>query len=233
MIPLSHRYTLRNEPRYHGWEIQQWDEAAGVLHLQSAMHPGRLCLDMEDGGVLISAGDTAAANLLAEEYNVAPGEAYRCTLATWLTTLQECAEKIQHPTDPGDEITETAAQVKARRKQQIYREKQLALWNNRCALTGCAVQALLVASHAKPWAACTSAERLDPYNGFPLEARFDKLFDQGFISFDDTGRILLSSELDAGTVEILNLNTGLELRQKLRGRHLPYLSYHREKVFRP
>ncbi len=47
MIPQQHRYTLENEPRYHGWEIQDLPQEDGPLFLRSALHGGTLCLDME------------------------------------------------------------------------------------------------------------------------------------------------------------------------------------------
>jgi predicted restriction endonuclease len=42
---------------------------------------------------------------------------------------------------------------------------------------------LLIASHIKPWAKCDGNEKVDVYNGFLLSPNFDRLFDQGFITF--------------------------------------------------
>lgn len=38
-------------------------------------------------------------------------------------------------------------------------------------LTGLDIPELLRASHAKPWCNATNSKRLDPFNGFLLEAR--------------------------------------------------------------
>ncbi|MBK6531770.1 MAG: HNH endonuclease [Deltaproteobacteria bacterium] len=55
---------------------------------------------------------------------------------------------------------------------------------------------LLRASHIKPWAECeTDAERLDVFNGFLLEARIDAVFDQGFVTVADDGRVVVAAEL--------------------------------------
>ena len=54
---------------------------------------------------------------------------------------------------------------------------------------------LLNASHIKPWAVCSDQERLDTFNGFLLSPTYDKAFDNGYISFNDEGIILLSTEI--------------------------------------
>lgn len=82
-------------------------------------------------------------------------------------------------------------------------------------------------------AASSPAERLDPYNGFPLEARYDRLFDQGFITFTDTGTLVVSSALDSKDRALLDLHGDLHLRRTPTARHLPYLHYHREHIFIP
>lgn len=63
-----------------------------------------------------------------------------------------------------DEITTERLQESwARVGQGKYREEMLKLWENKCAVTGSAIQEALIASHAKPWADCTNAsERLKP-----------------------------------------------------------------------
>ena len=61
--------------------------------------------------------------------------------------------------------------------------------------TGVAIPAFLRASHIKPWRACeTAEERLDPYNGLALAPHLDQLFDQGYITFDTSGSLILSDE---------------------------------------
>ncbi|SUI04344.1 HNH nuclease [Salmonella enterica subsp. indica] len=68
--------------------------------------------------------------------------------------------------------------------------------------TGTTFAPLLRASHIKPWAACENGnERLDPYNGIILAAHIDILFDQGWISFENDGRLLISYELDMSVKE--------------------------------
>ncbi|WP_198969815.1 HNH endonuclease [Xylophilus sp. ASV27] len=87
--------------------------------------------------------------------------------------------------------TEVERLVRQRVGQQKYRSAMLDYWGGACAVTGLALPELLRASHAKPWAECSSdAERLDVFNGFLLVANLDALFDGFLVSFDDAGVML-------------------------------------------
>ena len=134
---------------------------------------------------------------------------------------------------PATPITESIARVKTRLGQYLYKVKQLALWDNACAVTGITDRALLRASHAKPWhdPTITDAERLDPANGFPLAVHLDALFDQGLITFADDGSMLLSPQLSSTAIELYNLSSDLHLRRQLTDKQLAYLTYHRENVY--
>ncbi len=77
------------------------------------------------------------------------------------------------------------------------------LWSYQCCVTGCGIQEALRASHIKPWSESKDSERLDPYNGLPLLATLDALFDKHLISFDPDGKMLISSELSKPERELL------------------------------
>ena len=124
--------------------------------------------------------------------------------------------------------TDVIAEIKARKGQQIYRDKLMSLWNGKCALTAVDIPELLVGSHAKAWAYSSDKERLDEYNGFLFEARIDKLFDKYLISFDDEGKILISRKLSEDQRRKLGLADDMHLRW-IDSRHLPYLEFHRVK----
>lgn len=126
--------------------------------------------------------------------------------------------------------TERMALVKARIGQGIYRAQLFSLWGG-CAVTGCTHLAMLRASHAKPWSVSNSAERLDPHNGLLLIPNLDQAFDQGLISFNDTGSIILSPALDEESMELLGITTDLTLRH-IPQAFLPYLEWHRNNLFR-
>jgi hypothetical protein len=125
---------------------------------------------------------------------------------------------------------EREAIIKARIGQGRFRIDVIALWGS-CAVTGCSVSKVLVASHIVPWALCTNnKEKLDPFNGLLLTPNLDKLFDLFLIAFDDAGTILLSKELGAKQIAILGVNEKSKLRF-VRPAMKPYLRRHRE-IFR-
>lgn len=92
------------------------------------------------------------------------------------------------------QITEVNRTVKQRIGQLQFRNEVIRL-EGACPITGVSSPAFLRASHIKPWRACETAdERLDPYNGLALAPHIDQLFDQGYITFDDGGALILSYE---------------------------------------
>lgn len=128
--------------------------------------------------------------------------------------------------------TEVERLVRQRIGQQKFRGAMLDYWGGACAVTGVALPEVLRASHAKPWAECSSdAERLDVFNGFLLVANLDALFDAFLISFDDGGRLLASSRLADVERRSLGLVSGMGLRW-LSGMHRSYLAWHRERLQR-
>ena len=124
--------------------------------------------------------------------------------------------------------TERATMIQARIGQGNYRRKLLDLWNGQCALTGCDVEEVLRASHAKPWKTSNNQERLDPYNGLLLAAHVDALFDTGLIGFSDTGKILLSEKITPQQLKALGIETSQTLRF-VNSQHHKYLAANRKK----
>ena len=124
--------------------------------------------------------------------------------------------------------TERRALTNARIGQGGYHRQMLDLWNRRCAVTGCAIEATLIASHAKAWRESSNRERLDPYNGLLLSASIDRLFDAGLIGFDDDGAMLTKEHISTDNLRALGLSNAQRLRF-VRDRHGPYLAAHRQK----
>src|SRR5690606_13635344 len=86
--------------------------------------------------------------------------------------------------------------ILARRGQGKFRSNVEAV-ESACRLTGITNPSLLIASHIKPWRHCSTAgERLDGMNGLLLTPDADLLFDRGFISFADSGEVLVSPRVD-------------------------------------
>jgi putative restriction endonuclease len=119
--------------------------------------------------------------------------------------------------------------TKSRRGQGIFKAN-VRLVENQCRITGVSNIKHLRASHIKPWAASNNDEKLDGYNGLLLSPHVDHLFDRGFISFQNTGGILVSTELNPRVLEqwsiLANQNVG-----GFKSDQCDYLEYHREIVF--
>ena len=148
----------------------------------------------------------------------------------------EYADKIE--TEIKNDVTIDAtykdAVVKSRRGQGKFKANLIMLEVG-CRVTGIKDKRFLIASHIKGWASCeTNQERLDGNNGLLLAPNIDKIFDNGFISFEDNGDILVSSKIDQTTLNQL----GLDLFKKPNvGSFTPaqrsYLAFHRQNTFNP
>jgi putative restriction endonuclease len=130
-------------------------------------------------------------------------------------------------------IGETSKQalVLARRGQGLFRTR-VASVERRCRVTGIDNFEYLKASHTKPWRDASNEERLDGENGFLLSPDVDHLFDRGFISFEDTGRVIISPVADVAALERLGLTEPLSrnvggFSAGQRG----FLAFHRENIF--
>ena len=124
---------------------------------------------------------------------------------------------------------EKLAYVKARVNQGIFRDKLLKRYDE-CCMCKVSNPQLLVASHIKPWAACEPKEKLDEDNGFLLCPNHDALFDKGYITFDDYGYVIVSTELKIADKECMNLEDANLLC--LTDGNKKYLKYHRENIFK-
>ncbi len=140
--------------------------------------------------------------------------------------------EFQAPQGPS-EIERT---VRARRVQSFFRDAVLVSYNNRCALSDIAIPDLLNASHIVPWKASVE-RRADPRNGVALNALYDRAFDRGLITFDESLRVVLSRRLRNGDSPGLHKEALLSLdgrKLRLPSRFAPdpdALAYHRVHVF--
>lgn len=107
---------------------------------------------------------------------------------------QEEAE-LDKAVSSNSSVTECQALVKARVGQGQFRDDVLELWSYQCAVTGSTVTEAIRASHIKAWSESNDDERRDKYNGLPLIATLDALFDKHLISFDARGKMIVSEHL--------------------------------------
>ena len=90
----------------------------------------------------------------------------------------------------------------------------------------------LIASHIKPWRESDNHERLFEGNGLLLTPTIDHLFDRGFISFENSGELLVSpvahkesmSRMGIVMDRVVNVGGFAESQRE-------YLDFHRARVF--
>jgi predicted restriction endonuclease len=100
-----------------------------------------------------------------------------------------------------------------------------------CRITGVTNPIHLRASHCKPWRDSTNEERLNGENGLLLTPTMDHLFDRGFISFENSGVVIVSpvahtsslNRMGVATDRIINVGSFSEGQKH-------FLDYHRESV---
>lgn len=136
-------------------------------------------------------------------------------------------KKIEHAPLEGKE-KETIA--KYRCNQNIFRDNLLVRYNSKCCLCGISNNDLLIASHIKPWSECNNKEKLDTNNGILLCAMHDKLFDKGLISFDDNGKVLISSKLCGDDISKCNINQNINI--EVNEGNEEFLEFHRRIVLK-
>jgi putative restriction endonuclease len=102
--------------------------------------------------------------------------------------------------------TEREAIITARRGQGLFKQRVMLL-EQRCRITLVDNPAHLVASHAKPWRDSTNEERLNGENGLLLTPSIDHLFDRGFISFENSGQIIIASVAHKPSLQRMGIET--------------------------
>jgi len=138
--------------------------------------------------------------------------------------------RVMAPSDAP--LTERERLQAARIGQGDFRNALIAAWGGVCPVAGVDHLEVLRASHIKPWKVSSNAERLDPFNGLLLCAHVDALFDRGLVSFEDDGRMLISSTITSVNLARLGIATD-QIMAGLDQRHAPYLAYHRGQCFIP
>jgi predicted restriction endonuclease len=128
--------------------------------------------------------------------------------------------------------------VRVRIGQRFFREAVLSAYNHQCCITGLRHDALLIASHIKPWKdSDPKTERTNPRNGLCLSPLYDRAFDNGMMAIDEQYRIVFS-KIIADCAERITVKHFFKRYEgqklNLPERFLPeqiFLDYHREHIF--
>ncbi|MEJ0086418.1 MAG: HNH endonuclease signature motif containing protein [Pseudomonadota bacterium] len=148
--------------------------------------------------------------------------------------LERWEERVEHDIreDPKIPDTQREAIIQARVGQGRFRANVQGV-ERACRVTKVDRLEHLVASHTKPWRDSTNEERLDGENGLLLTPTIDHLFDKGFISFENSGDLIVSPVADRPSL----LKMGIKPEGKVNvgvfseGQRV-FLNYHRENVLR-
>jgi putative restriction endonuclease len=136
-------------------------------------------------------------------------------------------EKMIDEIEKGKLLPTTKVQlIEARNGQGFYRNEVEKI-ESRCRLTGLDNKSFLIAGHIKPWRDSSDAERLDGHNGFLLSPHVDKLFDKGYISFNDSGKILIASKELSPILSVWKLDPVMNVGSFTK-RQKDFLAYHRD-----
>lgn len=140
------------------------------------------------------------------------------------------AIEIAEKKEPEQKNKESISQ--ARVGQGEYREKLLDECPF-CPITRINDERLLIASHIKPWAVSSDAEKIDPKNGYMLSPMFDKLFDRGFMTFTEDRRVHLSTMISPKNFERIGLkNNDFIQALPMDEKRIQYLNFHHNSVFK-
>ena len=143
-------------------------------------------------------------------------------------------EKEQEERINNSKISEVTKKniLTARVGQGEYRSKLL-LECPFCPFTMVNDERLLIASHIKPWAKSNDDEKIDPKNGFILTPTYDRLFDQGFITFSNEKKLIVSPWITPMNQKRLSIYNGMKIPYlPMDSKREEYLEYHRKNIYK-
>lgn len=166
----------------------------------------------------------ALAELIGPEFELHKGSAQRLTSES----ADDAAEAaVKQRADIPE--THKLQLVKARRGQGLFRSR-VELLEPCCRVTGVADREHLRASHILPWRDASDPQKLDGHNGLMLSPHVDHLFDQGFITFQDDGKLVASPKLGNGVLAAWGISAA-KVSKPFTPDQSAYLAYHRDNVF--
>jgi len=134
------------------------------------------------------------------------------------------------------EKKETVVEKRTSREGASKYRKQVIEYMMQCPFTKISDDRLLIASHIKPYNICMKEnkpnEAIDYLNGLALSPTYDKLFDQGYITFSNKGELICGTQLSTYTWEKLSINPNAKNVMRIypeKREH--YLDFHRKYVF--
>lgn len=237
MTPLD-RLRIEKAAADCGFEMTPLERDGG-LELRSARFPETLLVQPTAASTLMVSASSAGlldatdgASMLTVDGFGPLYDVLRTAAAHARTLPNRVADAFRRDTAGMPRSTEAERVVVQRVGQNLFRAALLDYWQGRCCVSGLAVPELLRASHIKPWAACDNDdERLDVFNGLLLAPHIDALFDGGWISFSDDGRVVISEALPADAAALMAVRPEWGVGN-FQPAHRRYLAFHRQHELR-
>lgn len=149
-----------------------------------------------------------------------------------LPIIAEWEDRQQRGLETAVEIPETTrtALIQSRRGQGLFRQR-VAEYECACRITQVTNPTHLVASHIKPWRDSDNEERLSAGNGLFLTPSIDHLFDRGFISFEDSGDLIVSPIADRASLPRMGIDVCHPVQVgRFNSDQKHFLNFHREEI---
>ena len=136
-----------------------------------------------------------------------------------------------------EEIVSDTARTRTERKQLVAARLGQGVFKDNvakiepiCRVTGVSERRHLIASHIKPWRESDNAERMSGANGLLLSPHVDHLFDRGFITFRDSGQLVLANDLSPEVASRWAIDRP-QVVKPFRQSQAAFLDYHRDMIF--
>ncbi|MCF0105453.1 MAG: HNH endonuclease, partial [Holdemanella sp.] len=114
--------------------------------------------------------------------------------------------------------------------QTFFKDMLMHEFDHSCPICKINMEYMLIASHIRPFRDCSHIyEAFDNNNGLLLCKNHDALFDEGYISFDEEGKIILSPYLEHE--ERYQLNKVILPKKYQTKNRMAYIAYHRNYIF--
>lgn len=139
-------------------------------------------------------------------------------------SIEQIDEELKSLRRKGTATTEVDRIVKVRLGHSSWAKDIKSRAENCCQLQP-RIKRNLVAGHIKPWSKCNDDEKHDRANGLCLSPNFDRLFEDGAISFADNGRLIIVKP-DQDEADVYRLNPAMTI--KVAEGQTAYLRWHRQ-----
>jgi putative restriction endonuclease len=175
-------------------------------------------------GLIGAEASSITARTIDANVEISP-QAANADLEVWEHHLESEVENNPQIAD-----TEREALIVARRGQGLFKERVM-LIEKRCRITRVSNPVHLRASHCRPWRDSNNEERLNGENGLLLTPSIDHLFDRGFISFEDSGDLIVSPVAHKPSLNRMGVETeGIVNVGSFTDGQRQFLDYHRNAV---